>query len=294
MAPEQLRETGDIFLPAGLAKATGGGRGEELLGEDLGEEVVHAGDGIAHRHGAEGVAVVARPDRQQPMTAKLAPGLVILEGHLDSHLHRHRARIAQEDVLEGGRGEGHQTLDQPDRRFVGQAPEHDMGHGRQLVPEGLIEDRVVVTVNGAPPRGHAIDEFPPVHELKAAAPGGAHRIDRVPVQGRGIGMPGVGLVDGQQFFNAAHGGTRTLAGGHFLAPDWPPGGLASFGNHEMNGCWTVEARFLDRKTAGSFTGRCGMTFPGHQGINWVCALWSDLRWGRPGPSGARPCSRASR
>jgi hypothetical protein len=158
---------------------------------------MHAGDGVTHRHGGEGIPMVAASQGQQAMATGLAPGLVILDGHLDSHLHRHRAGITEEDMLEGLGRQGHQPCHQGHRRLVGEAPEHDVGHPVELVPDGLVEDRVVIAVDGAPPGRHAIDEDPAIHEFDAAAVGGAHRIDRVLIQGRGVGMPDMGPIDGQ-------------------------------------------------------------------------------------------------
>jgi hypothetical protein len=204
MPPQEGLELGNVVVPAGLAKAAGRGRGEKLPGQDIGKEVVHASDRVAHGHGGEGIAMVAGAQGQQAVTAGLAPGLVVLEGHLDGHLHRHRARIAEKDVLEGLRRQVHQTFHQAHRRLVGKAAEHDMGHAVELVADGLIENRVIVAVDGAPPGRHAIDENPAIHEFNVAAVGGAHRMDGIPFDGRGVGMPGMGLVDGQQFFGAAH------------------------------------------------------------------------------------------
>ena len=50
---------GDIGVLAGLAETAGRGRGEKLARQEMGEEVMHACDGVTHRHSGEGIPVVA-------------------------------------------------------------------------------------------------------------------------------------------------------------------------------------------------------------------------------------------
>src|SRR5262245_5703391 len=67
-----------------------------LRGGRAAEDVVHPGHWVAHAHRSEGVAVVAAANRQQPLLKGVAGLMPVLDGHLDSDLDRHRARVAEE------------------------------------------------------------------------------------------------------------------------------------------------------------------------------------------------------
>ena len=204
MACDQVGEFGDVVGLAGLAEAAGRGRGKDLLRQGRGPQAVHPGIRVADGHGVEGVPVVAAADGHEAVTLGTPPGLPVLDGHLDGHLHRDRPRVAQEAVAQRFRGQVHQVPDQARGRFMGQAPEHHVGHGVELLKHGLIQDRVVVAMDGAPPGGHAVDQLASVHQVQPAPLGGTYRIDRVTVQGRGVGVPGMGLVDGEDLVDV-HG-----------------------------------------------------------------------------------------
>ena len=62
--PHQVLERRRYRRPAGLAETASRGRGEKLARQEVGEEMMHAGDRVAHRHGVEGIPVVAAAQGQ--------------------------------------------------------------------------------------------------------------------------------------------------------------------------------------------------------------------------------------
>ena len=198
MALDQGRKLGDLLGPAGLAESARRRRCKDLLGQHPAEQMVHPGHGIADRHGPLGVAVIAGADRHQPVSLGSSGGLLVLDGHLDGDLDRHRSRVAEKDVLQRLRRQLHQGVDQAHGRLVGQPAEHDVRHVIELIARRLIQDRMVVAVDGAPPGGHAVDQLAAVHEPDPATRRRAYRIDRIAIDRGGVGMPGVGPVDPEQ------------------------------------------------------------------------------------------------
>ena len=73
-----------------------------------------------------------------------------------------------------------------------------MRHLVELSFGGGVEARVVVAVDGAPPRRHAVDQLPAVLQFDADAFGSSHRIGGQGSGGRGIGVPQVVFVPFQQ------------------------------------------------------------------------------------------------
>ena len=73
--------------------------------------------------------------------------LPVLQGHLDRDLHRDRARVAEEDVLELARRDRREQRAQFDRRLVGEPAEHHVRHARELRADGAVQHRVVVAVD---------------------------------------------------------------------------------------------------------------------------------------------------
>ena len=67
-----------VLLPASIKTAPGAG-GEQLPGQCLGKNSVHAADRVADRHGVERVPMVATADGQQPMLARPTLGLPELD-----------------------------------------------------------------------------------------------------------------------------------------------------------------------------------------------------------------------
>ena len=85
---------------------------EELLWQHVGKKVVHAADGVAHRHCSESVPVVAARKRQEAGLFGMAGISLVLDGGLESHFDRDRSRIGKKDAFEALRGHRDQALRQ--------------------------------------------------------------------------------------------------------------------------------------------------------------------------------------
>ena len=96
MACEELAQRRRVLLIECGVDAARRTRREQVGGQHGAEQVVHAVDRVAHRHRAEGVAVVSAAKTQQPR----APRARCLQAHLDRHLDRDRPGIGEEDVLQ--------------------------------------------------------------------------------------------------------------------------------------------------------------------------------------------------
>ena len=59
---EQALQLARALLAPGGVKGTRGARCEQMLGKALAKQVVHAGGRVAHRHGAQGIAMVPATD----------------------------------------------------------------------------------------------------------------------------------------------------------------------------------------------------------------------------------------
>ena len=78
----------------GMVKPAGRARREKMPGHCISEQMMHAGDRIAHRHGAEGIAMVAPSQGQKPAFPSLSLRLPILNRHFQSDLDADRAGVA--------------------------------------------------------------------------------------------------------------------------------------------------------------------------------------------------------
>src|SRR5690606_727293 len=90
------------------------------------------------------------------------PGLV---AELERDLDRGRAAVAVKHLAVAmtglGRGPGEELLGELDRGLVGEAGEHHVVEGRDLVFDRGDDLRVAVTVDGSPPRADAVEDPPP-------------------------------------------------------------------------------------------------------------------------------------
>jgi hypothetical protein len=168
-------------------------RSEHLLLQRTGEQRMHPVHRIAHAHRREGVAVVPAAHRQHPGSPVVATGNLILDRQLDRDLDRHRARVAEEHVLQRIRRDLHQPLGQPDRRLVRQPAEHHVTEVVHLILHGRVQHRSAVAVDHAPPGRHRVDRLDrpagPVVELQAYAGRASDQPDRRRLGQRGVRMP---------------------------------------------------------------------------------------------------------
>ena len=79
---------------------------------------------------------------------------------------------------------------------MGQAAEHHMAHLFYLLCDGAVDRRVIVAVDNAPPRRHAVDQFGAVGKPDAASVSRFGFISRQRIGGRCIGVPQVLPVPG--------------------------------------------------------------------------------------------------
>ena len=135
-----------------------------LLRQGAGEQAVHALFGVAHRHGGEGVAVIGALEAHEAVTPANPLVEPVLQRHLERDLHRHRARLREEHPGERVGEHAGQAAGQPERRLVGEAAEHYVGHALQLFGDGGADVGVVVAVAGCPPRRDAVDQLATVGE----------------------------------------------------------------------------------------------------------------------------------
>ena len=200
-----LRQTSYAGCPRlHLRGRRGGGRrpvGEHLLRQHPGEHRVHPALGVAHGHAAGGVAVVAAAHGQHPRAARPATTALRLQRHLQRDLDRHRPGVGQEDVLQPLGGDRDQPLGQPDGRGVGQSTEHHVRHPPGLVGQRGVELGHGVPVHRRPPRRHPVHDLPAAVRTRQPQPdagGGLDHAHRRRVGHRGVGVPHVGAVVGQQ------------------------------------------------------------------------------------------------
>ena len=168
---------------------------EELRGEHVGELVVHAVHRVAHRHGGEGVAVVAAPHGEQAMAVGPAPPQPVLDRHLDGDLHRDRAGVGEEHPGQAVGDDLDEAPGQVDGGRMGQTAEHHVRHLVELADDRGVQRRVVVAVDRRPPRRHAVDELPSVRQGQADPAGRDDGEVGDPPGARCVGMPHLGLVE---------------------------------------------------------------------------------------------------
>ena len=153
------------------------------------EQAVHAGHGIADRHGAGGIAVITAPGREEAGALFLADALLVLQGHLQRHLHRNGTGIRQKDARKALRQHGQQAFAQFHGGRVGQAAEHHMRHPPGLTLGRGHQTRMIVTVDGRPPRGHAVHQLPAVVQHDAVMVAARGREDRQRIHHGRVRMP---------------------------------------------------------------------------------------------------------
>ena len=80
--------------------------------------------GIAERHCAARIAVVAAEQRHELALARETACMLVLDGHLRGDLHGDGAGVREEHTVEAGRRELHKSFGKRDRGFVRETAEH--------------------------------------------------------------------------------------------------------------------------------------------------------------------------
>ena len=138
-----------------------------MLRQQARKQRVHAVLGIAHRHGARGVAVIAALEGNEPCSPLHAAIDPELQRHLQRHFDGDRAGIGKEHAIEIARQQRRQPPRQRQGLLVHQPAEHHVRHRRELAFHGRADMWMVVAVAGGPPAGDAIDQFAPVRQHDA-------------------------------------------------------------------------------------------------------------------------------
>ncbi len=142
---------------------------DDMLRQRAAEHIMHPGIGIAHRHRAGGVAVIAALERDELGLSRLAAIDPVLLRHLHRDLDRDRAGFRKEHAIEVARQQRREPPRQGQGLLVDQAAEHHMRHLGELPLHRLPDVRMVVAVAGGPPRRDAVDQLAAVGEHDAAA-----------------------------------------------------------------------------------------------------------------------------
>ncbi len=103
-----------------------------MLGQKPAEQRVHAGVGIAHRHRAGGVAVIAARKARNFAARAHAAVEPELHRHLHGDLDRDRAGLGEEHAVEIARQQRRQPARQRERLLVHEPAEHHVRHQREL------------------------------------------------------------------------------------------------------------------------------------------------------------------
>ena len=119
----------------------------------------------------------------------------VLLGHLERHFHCHRAGIGQKDPIKPLWSDLHQLAAELDRRGVGEAAKHHVGHLAELGGGGGVQLRHLIAVHASPPGAHAIHQFTAVAEGEGHPFGAGHFIAGQGVSEGGIGVPDVVQVE---------------------------------------------------------------------------------------------------
>ncbi len=155
------------------------GQGDHMLRRhDVGEQAVHPLLRVAHGHRAQRVAVIAAQERQEPAAPRLAAVDPVLQRHLHGDLHRDRAGLGEEDVVEVAGQQVRQPPRQAIGRLVREAAEHHVCDLADLRLQGRPDVRVAIAVAGGPPRGDAVNQGAAVLQDQATALRRSHRQGR--------------------------------------------------------------------------------------------------------------------
>ena len=133
------------------------------------ERLVHRLFRVGDRHRAEGVAVIAVGEAEEPVFPGSPDVPPVLQRDLERDLDGDRSGIREEDPRQSRRRQRRQPAGQPERRLVHQAAEHHVRHRLQLPRHALEDMRVIVAMADAPPRRDAVDQLAAIGQNDAAA-----------------------------------------------------------------------------------------------------------------------------
>ena len=201
-------QRGHVPIRAQGAKRTARRIDKQLLWQHPRKQSMHAGDRITHRHRTQGVTVIATARRDEALLAGPSACLPVLQGHFHRHLDRYRTGIGKEHRLQGFRRQLDQQTGQLDGGAMCQSAEHDMRHVLELAGYRRIQHRVIVAMDGAPPRRHAVDQFATVGQTDAHAVCRPHRVDRQVGTQRAVGVPDMRAVSREPVGHGVRIGNR--------------------------------------------------------------------------------------
>ena len=181
--------------------AAGGRRsvGEELLREGVGEHRVHPVDRIGHAHrtrscrrGSRRAARACGCARGRPRPRWYCTAI------LSATSTETEPESAKKTCCSGSGVQLHQAAAEVDGRPVGEPAEHHVAHRVGLAAYGVVEPRVPVAVDRAPPRRHRVDQRRAVGQPDPDALGVVDQLHAVGCGHRGVGMPEVLAVEGER------------------------------------------------------------------------------------------------
>ena len=131
------------------AKLTLRRRREKTYRKGGAESPVHAGNGIAHRHGVPCVSMVSGANGGKIGALRVVDSL---HSHFHRHLGGYRTGIGIKDMIHRRRQNLKKQFSQIDSRLMRESAKHHMAHAVDLLFSRLIEYGMIITVNHAPPR----------------------------------------------------------------------------------------------------------------------------------------------
>ena len=174
---------------------TAGGRGAKTCSAQRPrEQRVHPADGVADRHRAERVAVVAAADGQQP--SRRSP-CQYCRTQLDRDLDRDRPGVGEEHVIERRSSRTSRSASRTAGSCVS-PPNITCAMRLELLAHRRVEHRVAVAVDRAPPRRHPVDQLAPVGEREPHALRRHHRQRRRRRRHRPVRVPDTAAVEVEQ------------------------------------------------------------------------------------------------
>ena len=178
-----------VFFVPGPTEPALGSRQEMADRQRRTEKTVHSGHGVAHRHGVPRISVIARTDGDKIIALRTALCILILHRHLQGNLHGHRTTVGIEYLPHGRRNDRKQQFAQFYGRRMRQSAEHDMRHILKLLLYCPVQNGMIVSVDGTPPRRHPFNQLRSVFQNYFTTLCPPHFISRERTGGRSIRMP---------------------------------------------------------------------------------------------------------